>query len=212
MRAKFINEERMVHQPDAESMAFEIAQVVQSTYSGDDVVYETNQQDLSILQEIIEEYVETDDIEEMADVEWIKQNLSDDQISEIYTSLIDEGFINGGDFDDEDEPNDKFDLDQDIYDRNPDYDVDESVNEASSIEGDYAEAVWKMDKFMPDDFELQAEYYEILDDETKDEEQKIQELTEFFQEYADEEIMYRYFPKNGSISGFAKYIVDEEAV
>ena len=212
MRAKFINEERMVHQPDAESMAFEIAQVVQSTYSGDDVVYETNQQDLSILQEIIEEYVETDDIEEMADVEWIKQNLSDDQISEIYTSLIDEGFINGGDFDDEDEPNDKFDLDQDIYDRNPDYDVDESVNEASSIEGDYAEAVWKMDKFMPDDFELQEQYYEILDDESKDEEQKIQELTEFFEEFAEEEIMHRYFPKNGTIRGFAKYIVDEETV
>lgn len=91
--------------------------------------------------------------------------------------------------------------------------TNENLNEGKSqIEGDYTEAVWKMDKFMPDDFELQAEYYEILDDETMDEEEKVQKLIEFFDSYADEDIMDRYFPEGGTIEGFARYIVDEEAV
>jgi hypothetical protein len=110
------------------------------------------------------------------------------------------------------QPGEDFDLDQEIYDRNPDYDVDESVNESSSIEGDYAEAVWKMDKFMPEDPDLQSEYWEMLNDEDIDEEEKVERLIEFFDNYADEDIMNRYFPKGGTLEGFAKYIVDEEAV
>jgi len=105
---------------------------------------------------------------------------------------------------------DGFDLDQEIYDRNPDHDVDESLNEKSSIEGDYAEAQWKMDKFMPDDFDLQSEFYEILDDETKSKEEKIEELIEFFGNYADEETAMHYFPKNGTLEGFVEYIVNNE--
>ena len=88
--------------------------------------------------------------------------------------------------------------------------ANESLNEKSSIEGDYAEAQWKMDKFMPDDFDLQSEFYEILDDETKSKEEKIEELIEFFGNYADEETAMHYFPKNGTLEGFVEWIVNNE--
>jgi len=259
MRAKVVNEERMVHQPDIENMAFEIAQVIESTYSGDDVDYEPNEEDIATLEEVLEDYVEVDDIEEMSEPGWIAENFTSDEVSEIYVALVDAGFIDSGDFPDED--NNTFDLDQDIYDRNPDYDMDESLdeyyarkpksspdkdtrkikkhkhyfrgldpnggcikcgktrkeiaaeekaNESLKAEKtgpmlDYSEAQWKMDKFMPeDDPDLQDEYYEILDSGNVD------ALEEFLNTYADEEILYRYMPKGGSIRGFAQYIIGYE--
>ena len=144
MRAKFVNEEKMVNEPDIETMAFEIAQVVESTYNGDDVDYEPNEEDIQKLEDALKEYIFDlriiEDVEDLSDQGWIIENLAEEEISEIYVSLVDAGFINSGDFDEEKmredmfdpqeprwqshQPGDNPDLDQDIYSRNPDYDVD----------------------------------------------------------------------------------------
>jgi hypothetical protein len=82
------------------------------------------------------------------------------------------------------------------------------INE-SMFEPGYAEAEWKMDKFMPDDQELQDEYYEILDDPTISNKEKYEKIAEFIKyNVQDEERMYSYFPENGTIEEFAKYLVD----
>jgi hypothetical protein len=88
--------------------------------------------------------------------------------------------------------------------------VRESLYGGKSDESDdYAEAHWKMDKFMPDDEDSQNEYYEILDDTTLLREEKIKKLISIL-ECGDEEIMQHYFPIGGTIEGFAEYIVDTE--
>lgn len=100
------------------------------------------------------------------------------------------------------QPGDNFDLDQDIYDRNPDWDVDESAKSSSVL--DYSEAAYKMDKFMPDVPDLQDEYYEILGSGDVD------ALEEFLELNADEEILYRYMPRGGTIRGLANYMIENE--
>jgi len=96
-----------------------------------------------------------------------------------------------------------------IYDRNPDHDVDESVNERfehpeeDSLE-DYSEAFYKMDKFMPNEEGLQNEFYDIIENSAPEE--VIDELVMFLQEYADIETMEQYFPEGGTIEEFADYI------
>jgi len=57
-----------------------------------------------------------------------------------------------------------------------------------------------MDKFMPDDQDLQDEWYEILQTKNKS------ELKNFLQGNADLERMSRYMPRGGSISGFVNYL------
>lgn len=91
------------------------------------------------------------------------------------------------------QPGDNFDLDQDIYDRNPDWDVDESAKSSSVL--DYSEAAYKMDKFMPNVPDLQDEYYEILGSGDVD------ALEEFLELNADEENGYAFEedPRNGTL-------------
>jgi hypothetical protein len=68
---------------------------------------------------------------------------------------------------------------------------------------DYSEASWKLDKFMPDDSEVQDEYYRFLDDNDVD------GLAEFIEMHCEEERMYNYFPKGGTVLEFAEYLIKE---
>jgi hypothetical protein len=52
------------------------------------------------------------------------------------------------------------------------------VNEGKGF-SDYTEAAWKIDKFMPEDPELQDEYYKILGDTSLSPEEKYEEIAEF---------------------------------
>ena len=70
---------------------------------------------------------------------------------------------------------------------------------------DYSEAWHKFDKFMPEDPEIQDEYYEIL------EEKDVDAMEEFLNTHAVEDIMEGYFPKGGTVRGFAEYIIEMES-
>ena len=66
---------------------------------------------------------------------------------------------------------------------------------------DYSEAQWKMDKFMSDNADLE-EYDEIIDSG------EVEALVEFIEvNCVDEDRMHRYFPKGGTVQGFAEYII-----
>ncbi len=66
---------------------------------------------------------------------------------------------------------------------------------------DYSEAQWKMDKFMSDNADLE-EYDEIIDSG------EVEALAEFIEvNCVDEDRMHRYFPKGGTVQGFAEYII-----
>jgi hypothetical protein len=68
---------------------------------------------------------------------------------------------------------------------------------------DYSEARWKMDKFMSDDANVMEEYHEIIG--SKD----VNAMEEFLDaNCVDEERMHSYFPSDGTINEFAKYLVD----
>lgn len=83
--------------------------------------------------------------------------------------------------------------------------VKEQLNESI----DYSEVEWKMDKFLPDDSEIQNEFYEILNDQVIMYDEKEDILIEFFETYANKDRMFSYFPKNGSIKEFVKYLIDK---
>ena len=89
---------------------------------------------------------------------------------------------------------------------------DSFVNEATSniVKDDFAEVVWKMDKWMPEDEELQNEYYSILDDPGLDHDEKVQQIQHFIEENADEYSLFKYMSRQNSIQELAKYIVDSE--
>lgn len=70
---------------------------------------------------------------------------------------------------------------------------------------DYSEAIWKMDKFLPEDNDIQEEFNDILSSDN--EKEKVEQLTNFFENYMDEEAFKNYVPK-GTIKGFAKYFID----
>jgi hypothetical protein len=78
----------------------------------------------------------------------------------------------------------------------------------------YQEAAWKMDKFMYDEADMD-EYYAILrgEDELGDkipEEDQLDAMCEFLENnVADEERMYSYFPEDGSVEEFAKYLIEK---
>lgn len=69
---------------------------------------------------------------------------------------------------------------------------------------DYSEAWHKIEKFMPEDPEIQDEYYEILG------EKDVVGLEEFINTHAVEDIMQGYFPKNGTVKEFAEYLIENE--
>ena len=71
----------------------------------------------------------------------------------------------------------------------------------------YLEAAWKMDKFMYEEADMD-EYYQILKGEDMNEEEQLDALCEFIDiNLVDEERMYRYFPEDGNITDFAKYLI-----
>jgi hypothetical protein len=101
-------------------------------------------------------------------------------------------------------------VDDEDFDEN--YEGEEEDEEDEDIDYDgYSEVSFKMDKYMPDDEEAQREYHGIFDDENLSREEKIEELVSFFQNNANEEIMYRYMPKDGTLRGFAEYLLDQDA-
>lgn len=69
---------------------------------------------------------------------------------------------------------------------------------------DYSETSWKMDKFMPEESEIQNEYYEILEQQGGD---KQSQLEDFFETHADEDRLKNYLPKDGTIAGFCEYLI-----
>ena len=216
MRAQFINEgSNKFIDEEIEQMASEIASIVYMTYNGDDVDYDPNEEDTAEVEQIIKDNVDIsklryvdeaanideplteDGLDVFGDEEWIINQVPEEDIKNLSNAFKNSKYSN--------------DMGEDVTDdlEDDDDDLDESLNESDKSD-DYTEAHWKMDKFMPDDPFLQTEFYEIIDDEEHSKEEKIEELINFFNEYADEEIMHRYFPKNGTIEGFATYIIENE--
>ena len=72
------------------------------------------------------------------------------------------------------------------------------------------EALWKIDKWMPEDSDLMQEYYNILDSEELSKEEKIEEIFNYLENYSNEEILYRYLDENISLKEFAEFIVNNE--
>ena len=71
----------------------------------------------------------------------------------------------------------------------------------------YLEAAWKMDKFMYEEADMD-EYYQILKGEDMNEEEQLDALCELIDmNLVDEERMYSYFPEDGNITDFAKYLI-----
>ena len=71
----------------------------------------------------------------------------------------------------------------------------------------YLEAAWKMDKFMYEEADMD-EYYQILKSEGMNEEEQLDALCEFLDiNLIDEERMYSYFPEDGNVTDFAKYLI-----
>jgi len=90
-------------------------------------------------------------------------------------------------------------------------DIEDSEEEDDDFDAEdgYQNADWAMDKFMPDDEDVQNEYYEILDSDVPFEE-KVQELVEFFDsQMIDEDRFYSYLGKNGTIEGFCAYLINK---
>ena len=86
------------------------------------------------------------------------------------------------------------------------------VIEEDDNEPDYSELSWKMDKYMPEETEIQDEYHEILSDEKMDKATKIAELVQFFNNHADEERMEDYMPDGGTIEGFVAYLIGKSKI
>lgn len=102
MRAKFINEgSNKFRDEETEVKAEEIATVIYSTFNGDDVDYEENDEDQERLEDALDQYFDTpDEMEELGSLEFIMQNMTTEEIDEIHQALVEAGFIEG--YDDED--------------------------------------------------------------------------------------------------------------
>ena len=132
----------------------------------------------------------------------------DNELPDSRAKFMKEDFSN---YENEDYEGDEKMSDEDINNNNIDDEVeDDYENEEEGFDG-YEEAAYKFDKFMPDDPEIQDEYYEILDSEDLEDEEKIEELAAFIEDNCeDEERMYSYFPKDGTIEEFAAYLVEQQ--
>lgn len=62
------------------------------------------------------------------------------------------------------------------------------------------EAQWKMDKYMPEEAELQDEFHELVENKDTD------SMEEFLQTWADEETLFRYLPKGATLREFAEFL------
>jgi len=67
----------------------------------------------------------------------------------------------------------------------------------------------KLDKFLPEDPEIQEEYYLII--ELEPEQAKI-ELKEFFELNINEERFANYLPKGGTLDGFINCVINENNI
>ena len=65
---------------------------------------------------------------------------------------------------------------------------------------DYLEASFKMDKFMPDDEALGLEFGDAVCDGNQ------KEVVRLLNEFAEEEVMFRWFPKGGTVKEFAEWL------
>jgi len=84
------------------------------------------------------------------------------------------------------------------------------AEEAEEAEGelDIGDVVGKMDKFMPEDAEMQQEYYDIIDGDISIED-KINELTDFIEMTANDRL--NSYLGNREISELATYIIHNES-
>jgi hypothetical protein len=89
----------------------------------------------------------------------------------------------------------------------PHFDDNVEMDE-TDIEDCYAMAYDKIDKMLPADPELQAEFYEIIDSEDEIT-TKYTEMEEFFVINLDEDRFDSYC-KNGNLKDFAIYVVQKE--
>jgi hypothetical protein len=80
------------------------------------------------------------------------------------------------------------------------------LNEAKSFQ----EAVWKMDKWMPEEETLQMEYYDILNDEKMNTAEKVKALASFIEDNAYMDVLSRYLPAGSSAEKLAQWIVDND--
>lgn len=71
----------------------------------------------------------------------------------------------------------------------------------------YDELQWKMSKFLPDDYDLQKEFFSIVTDNDLSTKEKISEIIDFLNSHADMEILYNYMPGEGSLEEFADFLV-----
>ena len=72
----------------------------------------------------------------------------------------------------------------------------------------YSLAHDKIDKMLPDDKEIQDEFFSIIDSDV-DIDTKNSDMDEFLTNYLEEDRFYSYC-KNGNIKAFAEYIIKRE--
>ena len=72
---------------------------------------------------------------------------------------------------------------------------------------DFSEISWKMDKYMPEDEDIQREYHEILDGDSS-RKNKIKEIIEFFNTYANDRL--DNYLGNQKLKDFVAYLVDND--
>ena len=92
------------------------------------------------------------------------------------------------------------------FDNNIEDDNEEEVD--VDLEDCYAMAYDKIDKMLPDDSDLQDEFYEIIDSE-EEITIKYSDMEEFFVNYIDEDRFDSYC-KNGNLKDFAIFVVQKE--
>jgi len=90
-----------------------------------------------------------------------------------------------------------------------DFDEDNEDDEEGEI--DFSEIEWKMDKYMPEDGEIQDQYYAILDTVTPENAaEKIAELIEFFElNMIDSDRFESYLGPNRTIDEYCTYLVNK---
>jgi len=81
--------------------------------------------------------------------------------------------------------------------------IDEILKQSGikKSKANYDELAWKIDKYMPEEYEAQKEYYRLLKKKNK------KELIAFFYENADMERMKAYMPSGGTIDDFVDYLI-----
>ena len=84
----------------------------------------------------------------------------------------------------------------------------EMIREELLTEGDLANAHYKMDKWMPNEEDLMAEFWSILDISNKS--KRLNDLINFLEEEAYEDVLYKYLGRK-SIKDLAKYLIKKEA-